>query len=426
MSESHIRFSNCLGRNFLLEDVERVMSERGTEKGSRRVRVQCCVQGCSRMVRKLRLHIRKFHEKLCPLACSDCNAKFVGPRDLANHHRNGCPPRRKQIETFFEKCDFSNSSAVNKFITKDLQLDEASRSGISEVVDLLYKHLQHNLPQFSINKLVKGGSVGKGTAVKDKADIDCVVFLNNVKTMGEHKRNLQNTKNRLELCLKQSPYKDRITFGKQTPFAVKFHFRLDLSREFDIDLLPAFTTYQSREQLYKEIIDCTTQDRAYYSAGLVEYQVDFVKGQPAIVKNLIRLVKYWRKTCIEDKSGGKTRLPSSYPLELITIHCWEEAEKPNSFDIRVGFKAVLQQLVDYCNINVRWHKYYSEDLANRGIEGMTMSEKSRPFVLDPANPTNNVCSASDAEGWKTVADVAKMTLERQPLRDVIVTRDWQI
>ena len=96
---------------------------------------------------------------------------------------------------------------------------------------------------------IQGGSVGKGTAVKDKADIDCVVFLNNVKTMGEHKVNLQNTKNRLELCLKQSPYKDRITFGKQTPFAVKFHFRLGLSREFDIDLLPAFTTYQSRGKI---------------------------------------------------------------------------------------------------------------------------------------------------------------------------------
>ncbi|XP_068701101.1 2'-5'-oligoadenylate synthase 1-like isoform X2 [Montipora foliosa] len=405
------------------------MSQRSTQKGSRRVHVQCYV--CSKSVQKykLRLHIRKFHEELCPVSCSDCEAKFMEETDLDNHHRNGCSPRRKQIEMSFENVDFSNSSAVNKFITNDLQLDEASRIAISQVVDLLYNHLQHNLPQFSINKLVKGGSVGKGTAVKDKADIDCVVFLNNAKTMEEHKDNLQNTKNRLELCLKQSPYKDRITFGKQTPFAVKFHFRLDLSREFDIDLLPAFTTYQSREQLYKEIIGCTTRDRSYYSVGLTELQVDFVKGQPAIVKNLIRLVKYWRKTCIEDKSAGKTRLPLSYSLELITIYCWEEAGKPIPFDIRVGFKAVLQQLVDNRHIAVCWCKYYSEALANRGMEGMTMSDKSRPFVVDPANPTNNVCSASDAEGWKIVADVAKMTLERlerQPLRDVIVTRNWQI
>ena len=94
-------------------------------------------------------------------------------------------------------------------------------------------------------KPIQGGSIGKGTAVKDKADIDCVVFLNDVKTMKEHKLKLQETKDCLESCLKQSPYKDQITIGKQTPFAVKFRLRLlNSSREFDIDLLPTFTTNQ--------------------------------------------------------------------------------------------------------------------------------------------------------------------------------------
>ena len=50
----------------------------------------------------------------------------------------------------------------------------------------------------------------------------------------------------------------------------------------------------------------------------------------------------------------------------------------------------------------------------------------RPFVLDPANPTNNVCSASNAEGWKIVADVAKMTLRRQPLKHVFFNKNWKI
>ena len=131
------------------------------------------------------------------------------------------------------------------------------------------------------------------------------------------------------------------------------------------------------EQLYNEMIGCKTKDKGYYSAGLVSYQMDFVKGQPAIVKDLIRLVKYWRKTCIEDT--GETRLPASYPLELITIDCWEKAGKPNSFDIRAGFKAVLQQLVDNCRLDVSWDNYYSKALAERGIKGMS---KRFVFVLD--------------------------------------------
>ena len=124
------------------------------------------------------------------------------------------------------------------------------------------------------------------------------------------------------------------------------------------------------EQLYDELIDCTTKDKAYYSAYFVSLQVEFVSGQPSLVKDLIRLVKYWRKTCIEDKSiGKKTRLPSSYPLELITIGCRESAGSEEKFDIRAGFKAVLEKLVHYCNIHVIWYKYYDEALAKRGIKG---------------------------------------------------------
>ena len=130
------------------------------------------------------------------------------------------------------------------------------------------------------------------------------------------------------------------------------------------------------EKLYKEMIGCTPEDRRYYSAHFVSLQVEFVKGQPPIVKDLIRLVKYWRKTCIEDT--GEIRLPSSYPLELITIHCWEKAGKPQSFDIRAGFKAVLQQLVEYCNINVRWYINYDKALAKRTIKRM-----SKRFVFVP-------------------------------------------
>ena len=74
-----------------------------------------------------------------------------------------------------------------------------------------------------------------------------MVFLNNVKTMEEHKRKLQDTKDDLESCLEESPYKeDQITLEEQTPFAVKFKFRLiSTSREFDVDLLPTFSTDQS-------------------------------------------------------------------------------------------------------------------------------------------------------------------------------------
>ena len=75
--------------NLLEAQVKQVMSARGTGKGTRGIHVQCFV--CSKMVRKLRLHIRKSHKDLCPVSCSACPAKFVGRNDLSNHQRNGCP-----------------------------------------------------------------------------------------------------------------------------------------------------------------------------------------------------------------------------------------------------------------------------------------------------------------------------------------------
>lgn len=104
--------------------------------------------------------------------------------------------------------------------------------------------------------------------------------------------------------------------------------------------------------------------RQYYSAALVQLRVRFVSDQPPNVKDLIRLVKFWRKSRLKDE--GHLRLPTSYPLELITIHCWEKAEKPQKFDPRLGFKAVLEQLVDYTQLRAVWFDNYDKDLAEKG------------------------------------------------------------
>ena len=50
--------------------------------------------------------------------------------------------------------------------------------------------------------------------------------------------------------------------------------------------------------MYREMGRLSEWDRNPYSSSLVQLQLDFVKTRPAAVKNLIRLVKHWRKTCI--------------------------------------------------------------------------------------------------------------------------------
>lgn len=191
MSESHFHCFKCPGRQFsdLLEAVKHIISETAKGKGSKGVQVKCCVEGCLKSVRKskLRLHIRKSHTRHCSVNCLDCPAKFVEQRDLDIHRINGCS-RRKQtkkiaaavpsstdreshtrlLETFFENVDFSDSSAVNSFITNKLQLDEANRNAVSKAVDSLCKYLQQYRPSssknespFSINKFIKNNCTKK-------------------------------------------------------------------------------------------------------------------------------------------------------------------------------------------------------------------------------------------------------------------------
>ena len=102
----------------------------------------------------------------------------------------------------------------------------------------------------------------------------------------------------------------------------------------------------------------------YYSAALVKLQVEFVKEpeerRPENVKNLIRLVKYWRKTYIPQT--GHERLPPSYLLELLTIHAWEKANCPQKFNIKIGFKAVIELLENHSNLRVSWDDNYSKSI----------------------------------------------------------------
>ena len=98
----------------------------------------------------------------------------------------------------------------------------------------------------------------------------------------------------------------------------------------------------------------------YYSAALVKLQVKFVDKRPANVKDLIRLVKYWRKTYIQQI--GHERLPPSYLLELLTVHAWEKANCPQKFNIKIGFKAVMELLENHSNLRVSWDDNYSKSI----------------------------------------------------------------
>ena len=130
----------------------------------------------------------------------------------------------------------------------------------------------------------------------------------------------------------------------------------------------------------------TQDEREFYSAGFVKLQVDFIGKKPGVVKELIRLVKYWNSQIVGSSLKGKyVRLPSSYSMELLTVFSWERAlgrsNNSNRFDRLQGFKAVLNIIAyELSTLRHYWTVNYSSSVAERALQAMDVSNKKR-FVF---------------------------------------------
>ncbi|KAF7250494.1 2'-5'-oligoadenylate synthase-like protein [Varanus komodoensis] len=71
---------------------------------------------------------------------------------------------------------------------------------------------------------------------------------------------------------------------------------------------------------------------------------------------------------------------------------------------------------------------YTNRKDDGGYSPINLEDETRPFVLDPANPTFNVCENSNA--WDEVAHVARRSLLKplfnglQAKEPWLFTRDW--
>nr|XP_006012121.1 PREDICTED: 2'-5'-oligoadenylate synthase 2-like isoform X1 [Latimeria chalumnae]XP_014353846.1 PREDICTED: 2'-5'-oligoadenylate synthase 2-like isoform X1 [Latimeria chalumnae] len=177
-----------------------------------------------------------------------------------------------------------------------------------------------------------------------------------------------------------------------------------------------------KRNLYCRLYNCgDNEEIQLHSISLLQYQVDFVKVSTVGVKDLIRLIKHWLKTSFADFSEENRfrKLPSSYAIELIVIYVWQLAGKPILFSLVQGLRAVLKLLVRYLEVCIVWYEHYDSRFQ---ILKKTIQKQTRPFVLDPVNPTFNVCENSNA--WDEVAHVARNSLLKPLLNGVQAKEPW--
>eukprot|EP00058_Branchiostoma_floridae_P014849 XP_002600337.1 hypothetical protein BRAFLDRAFT_66570 [Branchiostoma floridae] len=211
------------------------------------------------------------------------------------------------FNTFLDHC---RPGDVHSYISQHLQTDESFRDECSDVVDRVASFFKRS-SLFTVTRFIKGGSLGKGTAIKSKSDIDCVMFISELPPIDsdDYYRQLQRHLERMERGLIRS--KNSIAYNFEvvgrTSYAVQLRVKTQKrdheSHDVDLllatDLLGPVLSSIKKEEVYRMMGRMDARSRENCSAALVELQRDFVKKQPAEVKNLIRLVKMWKPLILD-------------------------------------------------------------------------------------------------------------------------------
>ncbi|NXX26152.1 OASL2 protein, partial [Nicator chloris] len=334
---------------------------------------------------------------------------------------------------------------LDSWIANTLQPSTAFSIQVKETVGQICEFLKRNCfgDEIHVQKTVKGGSAGKGTALKKNSDADVVLFLSCLPSYQEQKKNkkviLDLIMIRLKACRESLQFDVCIGEPKyKGPDSTPRSLSLTLSsretgESIDVDILPAYDAlgkgYRLAQgqavswngshppscptgqvtqdappnaEVYVRLLRASSHP-GEFSPCFTELQKKFVKRCPAKLKNLLRLVKYWYKELLNPQYPN-AHLPPKYALELLTIYAWEEATGScDSFDMAQGFRTVLELLCQHREICIYWEKYYSLQHREIGAHVKELLCSPRPVILDPADPTGIL---GQDKNWDLMAQAA--------------------
>ncbi|NWV68726.1 OASL1 protein, partial [Malurus elegans] len=328
---------------------------------------------------------------------------------------------------------------LDGWIADTLQPSTAFTTQVKETVGQICEFLKRDCfgDEIHVQKTVKGGSAGKGTALKNNSDADVVLFLSCLPSYEEQKKNrkviLDLIMIRLKTCRESLQFDVSISEPRykgpdNTPRSLSLTLSSRVTREsIDVDILPAYDALGQviqdappNAEVYVKLLQACSQP-GEFSPCFTELQKLFVKRYPAKLKNLLRLVKYWYKEMLSPRYPN-AHLPPKYALELLTVYAWQEATGcRDSFDMAEGFCTVLELLCRHRQICIYWEKYYSlkHPQIGRHVKGLLCSP--RPVILDPADPTGILGQDKD---WNLMAQVAAMYRHSLPFLENV--QPWNV
>jgi len=287
--------------------------------------------------------------------------------------------RGRSAERARPRVALSQQKAENEEMYQELHTKISSRSFNSRVAQALstIKELVETKMFLNIAEVVKGGSVGKGTAITDCEDAELVFFVKGLPTEG-HKKWMPSLLRSVEAVLQANLSADEVTDIEVTESSVRVNVRSQVT--VDLRFSPAFDSYASTVQA----LGASGPDaRKPFEASFVKERTQFVAKQPGNVKVTIRLLKWWRDQ--QAWSCALTR-PSDYVIELIAIYAYQQCGKLTQSQMIANCMSIFAR---FDQLRVMWSNYYDQ----KDVWSPLMMQ--RPLLMDPVNPFSNIVDPQD-------------------------------
>uniref|UniRef100_A0A452HSZ8 Ubiquitin-like domain-containing protein n=1 Tax=Gopherus agassizii TaxID=38772 RepID=A0A452HSZ8_9SAUR len=288
------------------------------------------------------------------------------------------------------------AGSLDAWIAEHLQPSEEFQLQVKDTVRRICDFLKETcFDDIKVFKTVKGGSAGKGTALKNNSDADLVLFLSCFSSYRDQMENRVATI-AFSVDMEVSQPKEKGTFPRSLSITIQLKRRW---ASIEVDVLPAYNALglvtpgiKPSPQVYEDLIRARAGP-GEFCTSFTELQRDFVKCHPAKLKNLLRLVKHWYKE-VRCPALPHLRLPPPAPL-CSPVRCLSRGRQRG------------QQAAGMCQqpgLRAGPHSWERGSrlgwLSQGAIDRENLLCVRSPVILDPANPTGTL---GQGKSWDLLA-----------------------
>lgn len=263
----------------------------------------------------------------------------------------------------------------------------AFSSKVTQALNEISLTISEHLP-FNIERVIRGGSVGRGTVIGNFTDAELVFHIRDMPATAHLKPELHKAVvGVLKMKLGAPDVEDIVA----TNDAVKFTLRGILA--VTLKFVPVFACFAD---VHKAMATATPEARERLAAALTKERTHFVSKQSGQVKVTMRLMKWWR-----DQQKWSTALarPSDDLLELLAVHSAIQSKPQDQHD---AVNNVFKMMANFHEANITWTNFYKKS------EVWAPLSQNRPLVMDPVNPYLNIADPRLFHPREMMAVASKM------------------